>query len=249
MFTWQNTAWEFKETPPQVAILPLACLEPHGAHLPIGTDQLIVSEIARRVAEILPFQTFLLPTWPLGMSFQHDGQAGAISLRYDTLWAVVRDIILSLCDHNIRFVAVINNHGSIAVPNAYPVGNSIVKPAVRQLNYETPTLSAIWVQPFTVARETLKALFSSPDQEVHAGALETSILMNLEPILVGTLPQDYTTMSSFSWLGFLDSHTIFPGGVWGKPSEATAEKGQLALDAIVRATSEYIGQCFCSLGK
>jgi creatinine amidohydrolase len=249
MFTWLSTAWEFKENPPQIAILPLACLEPHGSHLPIGTDHLIVTEIARRVATDLPLQTFLLPTWPLGTSIQHAGQAGAISLRSETLWAVVRDIVLSLCDHNVRFVAVINNHGSTAVPNAYPVGNSIVKTAVRQLNYEIPNLTAIWIQPFTAGRQALKALFSSVDQEVHAGAVETSILMHLVPDLVGSLPQDYTTTSSPAWMSFFDFLAMAPGGVWGKPSEATAEKGQLAMDVIVRTTSEYIRQCFCHLSK
>lgn len=244
MLTWQSTAWEFKEKKPQIAILPLACLEPHGSHLPIGTDQLIVSEIARRVALQLPLQTFLLPTWPLGTSIQHAEQAGTISLRNETLWAVVRDIVLSLCDHNIRFVAVINNHGSTAAPNAYPVGNLIVKTAIRQLNYETPSLSAIWVQPFAVGRAALKALFSEVDQEVHAGAVETSILMHLAPTLVGSLPQDYTSMSSPAWITFFNFLMIAPGGVWGKPSEASSEKGRLVLDALVKATSEYIEHCF-----
>lgn len=244
MLTWQSTAWEFKEKPPQIAILPLACLEPHGSLLPIGTDHLVVSEIARRIAADFPLQTFLLPTWPLGTSAQHVGQAGTVSLRNETLWAVVRDIVLSLCDHNIRFVAVINNHGSTETPNAYPVGNLIVKTAVRQLNYETPKLSAIWLQPFAVGREALKALFSSADQEVHTGVVETSILMHLAPTLVGSLPPDYTSMSSPAWMSFFNDLSITPGGVWGETSEASAEKGRFALDAVVKGSSEYIEHSF-----
>ena len=191
--------------------------------MPIGTDQLIVSEIARRIAADFPLQTYLLPTWPLGTSAQYVGQAGAVSLRNETLWAVVRDIVLSLCDHNILFVAVINNHGSTATPNAYPVGNLIVKTAVRQLNYETPKLSAIWLQPFAVGREILKALFSLVDQEVQLDVVETAILLHLAPTLVGPLP---------------------PGGVWGKTSEASAEKGRFALEAVVKVSSEYIEHSF-----
>jgi len=249
MLSYQNTAWEFREKPPQIAILPLACLEPHGPHLPISTDQLIVSEIARRVASDLPLQTFLLPTWPLGTSCQHAGQSGAISLRYETLWAVVGDIVHSLYDHNIRLVAVINNHGSPASSSAYPVGNLIVKTAVRQLNYEIPKLAAIWVQPFAAGREALRTLFSSIDQELHAGAVETSILMHLVPTLVGSLPPDYTTKSSPDWMNFFDFLTMAPGGVWGKPGEATAEKGKLALDAVVRATTDYIERSYKQLDQ
>ena len=37
----KNTAWEFIMHPPQIAILPLACQEPHSPRLPLGADQLI----------------------------------------------------------------------------------------------------------------------------------------------------------------------------------------------------------------
>ena len=47
MLNWQNTSWDFKDNPPEVAILPLAAFEPHGAHLPVGADLLIMDAIAR----------------------------------------------------------------------------------------------------------------------------------------------------------------------------------------------------------
>ena len=247
--TSRHSACDFKESPPHAAILPLACLEPHGLHLPIGTDQFIVTEIARRAAGLLSFPTFLLPTWPLGLSMQHTGQAGTVSLGFETLWAVVRDIVLALHEHDIQHVAIINNLGSPATSTARPIGNFIVKIAVRQLNYETPGLTAIWVQPFSAGRKELKELFSSADQDIHAGAIETSILMHLAPALVGPLPPDNAPEFHSAWMDNTYSFPIAPDEVWGKPGESSAEKGKQALDAVVNATVEYIEHSFAQLDQ
>lgn len=134
MLTWQNSASEFVSAPPRIAILPLACYEPHGPHLPVGTDVIMMNEIAQRVASQMKTSTFLLPTWCFGTSIQHAGQDGAVYLKFGTLWAVVRDIVVSLRDHGIDQVAVLNNHGSAKTTTSRPLGNFIVKTAVRQLN-------------------------------------------------------------------------------------------------------------------
>lgn len=224
ILTWQNTALEFKEQLPHIAILPFANLEPHGPHLPIGTDRIIVSEIARGVAAHLPASTFLLPTWSLGTSIQHAGQSGTISLGFETLWAVVNDIVLSLYEHSIRKVVVINNHGSPKTSTAWPSGNFIVKTAVRQLNYEHSGLNAIWVQPFAVGRQALKDLFPLADQDIHEGEVEISLLMHLAPTLV----------------------SLSPGQV---DKAITAEKGKSAFDAVVHATVEYIEYSFNQISQ
>ncbi len=247
MLTWQNTAWEYQAHPPQIAILPLACLEPHAAHLPIGTDRIIIGEIARRVAEQIGAPTMLLPTWSLGTSGHHAGKTGAIYLRFETLWAVVRDVVTSLHEHGIHQVAVINNHGSAMTGTTRPIGNFIVKTAVRQLNYETPGLTAIWVQPFAAARAELANLFPSARSELHAGAVETSLLMRLARDLVGALPPDHVPDVAPNYLDFAPFKKIAPRGIWGKPSEASADQGARALEIIVQATTDYITTTFKQL--
>jgi creatinine amidohydrolase len=247
MLTWQNTAWEYKAHPPQIAILPLACLEPHGSHLPIGTDRIIIGEIARRVAERLDTLTMLLPTWSIGTSGHHAGEVGAIYLKFETLWAVVRDVVTSLHEHGVHQVAIINNHGSAMTGTTRPIGNFIVKTAVRQLNYETPGLTAIWVQPFAAARAELANLFPSAGSEVHAGAVETSLMMHLAPDLASTAQTDYIPAVAPSYLDFAPFDKIAPSGIWGKPSETSAEKSARALALIVQATSSYIETTFRQL--
>jgi creatinine amidohydrolase len=249
MLTWQNTAWDFKREPPEVALLPLACFEPHGPHLPVGSDILLMDAISRRVAERLAARTFLLPVWPLGTSGPHAGQPGAVALGFETLWAVVHDVVTSLHEHGIHRVAVLNNHGAALTTTTRPFGNFIVKTAVRQLNYETPGLTAIWVQPFAAAREALGVLFPSAREDVHAGAVETSILMHLAPETVGPLPPDYVPAHSPAYLDFTPFQQLAPDGVWGRPSEASAEQGAQALDAVVAATVEYVERTFGQIAE
>jgi creatinine amidohydrolase len=180
----EHTAWDFRATRPEVALVPLACLEPHGAHLPVGTDALIMSAIARRVADRLSRPAFLLPVWPLGTSGEHLGQPGCVSLEYDTLWAVVGDLVRSLHAHGIRDVVVLNNLGSPMGNTVLPFGNAIVKTAVRQLNYETPGLQAIWVQPFAASRSALLEVFAAAGSGLDARDVKASILRHLAPNLV-----------------------------------------------------------------
>ena len=59
---WENlTAPDFagavKDTQ-GVCVLPLACIERHGDHLPLGTDLFLGMEVARRAAEIEPAVVF-----------------------------------------------------------------------------------------------------------------------------------------------------------------------------------------------
>jgi creatinine amidohydrolase len=244
-----QTAWDFQATPPEIAILPLACTEPHGPHLPIGADILIIEAIARVVAGRLPATVFLLPTWPLGFSIHHDGEPGTISLSYETLSAVVSDVAASLHQHGVHKFVVINDHGTAGTSTALPVGNSIVKTAVRQLNYANPGLVSIWVQPFAAGREKLDEIFPSARQEIHAGAVETSILMHLAPRSVGPIPPDEIPSAGPEYLSFTKFSRLSSSGVWGRPGEASAEKGKEALEAVVDATVIYIEDTFAKLSR
>lgn len=249
MLTWLNTSWDFKENTPEVAILPLAAFEPHGAHLPVGSDLIIMDAIARAVADRLSQHTFLMPTWPLGTSGHFAGQDGAVYLTFETLWAVVDDLVHSLHQHGIYNVAVLNNHGSALTTTTAPLGNFIVKTAVRQLNYELPGVTAIWVQPFAAARAALAEMFPSAMQEVHAGAVETSILMHLAGDLVDEPGADHVPALQSAYIHFAQFQKLAPHGVWGKPSEASASKGKQALGEVVAATATYIEHTFEQLAQ
>ena len=67
---WSTT--RLRDASPDTAILPIASVERHGPHLPVGTDWIILEAIAARVSTVLD-DALLLPTFPFGTSLAHAG--------------------------------------------------------------------------------------------------------------------------------------------------------------------------------
>lgn len=241
MFDWRNTSAEIRDGAPRLAILPLAAIEQHGPHLPLATDLVLMKALARRVAEALPEPAWLLPVFPYGTSLSQAGFAGALWLTADTLLSVVRDVVESLHAHGITRTVVLNNHGVPGGNTSLPHGNFVVKTAVRQLNYDHPAHGTLWVQPFAVASDRLRAIFGAPcADDVHAGQVETSLLLHLRDDLVRGTAHDFTPAVGREYLDVVAFADLCPDGVWGRPELASAEGGAAALTAAVECTVAYI---------
>ena len=247
LLDYQNTSFEVKEAKPEIAVLPIGATECYGDHLPIGTTTTILDVLARRVAERLDGTIYLLPTMPLGTSGLHRGTWGTIALEWPTLMQIVTDLIESLLAQDIRKVAVINGLGGANESTVRPRENYIVKAAVRQLNYDHPELDAIWAQPFSVAGRDLTEILESAGQDVHAGELATSLMLHLAPETVKGGGVDFLPKAGVEYLDYVAFGALCPGGVWGKPKLATAEKGAKALEAAIQRTVAYIEETFAHL--
>jgi len=92
ILTVYNTSKEIEESKVDTAILPIGSIEQHGPHLPLGTDWIIVQEIAKRLAEKIG-DCYLLPAIPYSNSQEHLGFSGTISLKPSTLAQMIRDIV------------------------------------------------------------------------------------------------------------------------------------------------------------
>ena len=244
LYTWENTTREVERAKPDMALLPLAAMEQHGEHLPVGTKILLLSAIARRVGAELPGPVYLLPTLPLGTSDSHVGTAGTIALSWETLAAIVSDLVVSLLEQGVQKVAVLVGLGSASAGTVRPAENEIAKTAVRQLNHDHPELQAIWAQPLGVAGRDLLDIFDTADREVHAGEVTTSLMLHLHPELVRGKGQDHEPGVDRAYLNYGPFTSICPEGVWGHPSQASAEKGGEALEIIVHRTTDYISGTF-----
>jgi creatinine amidohydrolase len=170
---------------------------------------------------------------------------GTVGLSWPTLLHVVTDVVKSLEAQGIHRVAVINNLGEVSGTTVQPRGNFIAKTAVRQLNYAHPNLDAVWVQPLAVASNELRTIFESWRDDLHAGEVETSLILALRPDLVKGHGSDHVPPAGhrqlLDWAPF---GQLAPGGVWGQPSLATADKGRRGLDAAVGATVADIRESF-----
>ena len=95
-------------------VLPIGSVEQH-AQLSLCVDMILAEKIALEAAE--PLKIPVYPVMPYGLAPYFTAYPGTISLRVETLLAVMRDVIASIRRTGFRRVLIVNGHGGNA-----PVG-------------------------------------------------------------------------------------------------------------------------------
>ena len=90
------------------AVIPLGSVEQHG-YLSLGVDAILAERIAVEAAEPLGVPVF--PTLSYGITPYFKAYPGTISLRIDTLLALVRDVFDNLATQGFRRIVIVNGHG------------------------------------------------------------------------------------------------------------------------------------------
>src|SRR3972149_1468718 len=119
-----------KETPYEVAVLPLGATEPHNLHLPYGIDAIEGETIGEKLCEAAWEQgakVMLLPTLPYGTQTNQREFPFAVNINPSTLGAVITDLVESLVHQGILKIVLLNSHG----------GNDL-KGLLRELYGKTP---------------------------------------------------------------------------------------------------------------
>ena len=97
------------------AVLPLGSTEQH-AGLSLATDAILAERVAVEAAEPLSVPVF--PALPFGFAPYFQAFPGSMTLRVETLCAVVRDLLDSLKRSGFRRIVVVNGHGGNAPAGA-----------------------------------------------------------------------------------------------------------------------------------
>lgn len=232
MLTFHHTRFDLAAADCTTAVLPVGAIEQHGRHLPVGTDTLLATAFAERLANRL--NAYLLPPLAITSSIEHRRAKGTVYLKADTLALVVRDIAESLRHSGFTRLVLANFHG----------GNWVLKPAIRQLNRDLAGFRTVLVHP-ELAPADYAAIFVHKSGDVHGGEFETSLMLHLYPDLVRPLPASGAAAATFppqAFLDYFDMTELTPEGHWGWPEAATAEKGRRAMDALVETALRFIGQ-------
>ncbi|QJQ95193.1 MULTISPECIES: creatininase family protein [Halomonadaceae] len=95
----------------RMAIVPVGAHEQHGPHMNESCDAVLATEMAKRLAARLHPDVLVTPTVNMGVSPHHLNFPGTLSLRPETLIAVLRDMVISLKRHGIDRVLFLNSHG------------------------------------------------------------------------------------------------------------------------------------------
>ncbi len=92
-----------------VAILPLGSLEFHGPHNPLGSDSIIVSGIAERVATRT--KGLLMPPITFTQCPAHTAHfAGTVSVRPEVMTMYFADVLRNILRLGFRRVFILNGH-------------------------------------------------------------------------------------------------------------------------------------------
>lgn len=226
---FKMTADEICALDPDTAVIPVGSLEQHGPHLPIMTDWAIATELGRRVAEKM--NAFLLPAFPISTCREHMGKKGSVWMEATTFYQMMYDVVMSLKTQGFRRVAFVITHGGIFV----------MGPLVRDLNARfNPDLMVAFVTPDT---SNLKGITET--RGLHADESETSQILAIAPETVHMdRAVDFDPEVPRPYLNYGSIFRASPTGVWGYPTKATAEKGELILQRSTENAVDELNRAF-----
>ncbi len=217
-----TTTSDVKAGGAKCAVLPVGSFEQHGDYLPLITDTVVASVIARELAKAYP--VLQLPPVTISCSHEHSAWAGTASISASTLYAIVNDIYASITNSGLTSMVILNGHGgNYVLANVVQEGSALGK---RMALFPSG-------EDWTEARESA-GLVSSMHEDMHAGEIETSILLHAHPELVRD------GYEAADWVANDRRHLLTTGmgeytrsGVIGRPSLGSAEKGKAALASLV----------------
>ncbi|GAA2342047.1 creatininase family protein [Dactylosporangium salmoneum] len=214
----------------QVAVLPIGSFEQHGPFLPLATDSIIATAIAGAAAA--HYNVLLLPPVTISCSHEHAAWPGTVSISHHTLSTIIDDIRTSLTGSGITRLILVNGHG----------GNYVLSNIVQTANATTPrSMSLFPTRTDWDTARTAAHLDTDAHHDMHAGELEVSILLHVQPQLVGPGYRDGDHAADARSMLLVDGMRAYTeSGVIGKPSAGTPEKGQMLLASLVASFQQHL---------
>jgi creatinine amidohydrolase len=245
--TWQDIAGAGTATARWIAVLPLAAVEQHGPHLPLGVDSFIAEAYLARVREILPgaLPVTFLPLQRVGVSIEHLAYPGTLTLSAATAIAAWTELGESLARAGLRKLVLVTSHG----------GNvAAMELVARDLRARLGMLAVtVGWQRFGYPDGT----FSSEETRhgIHGGDIETSLMLagKPEPVRMqeapNATPATVAMAREFKWLGAYRpagfawmTQDLNATGAVGDATRADAAKGEVALAHGAQAFVELLSE-------
>ncbi len=221
-------------------VVPVGATEQHGPHLPLSTDAVLASELARAVAARLD----LLVAPPIAYGYRSrplsgggEGFPGTVSLSARTLMSLAEDVLVALAASGFRRLALLNWH--------FENSNFVYEAAwlAHERRRDDGTRIMVVEAAFSeLSPEVMSALFGSefPGWDVeHAAVLETSLMLHLAPELVrfDRAVDDAAARHPSYDMVPPPADFVPESGVLWKATRASAAKGAAAWPEIVARVS------------
>jgi creatinine amidohydrolase len=226
-----------KEQKYEVAVLPIGSTEPHGLHVPYGSDAFHAGMLADRVCERAHgwgTKVILLPTMPYGVNRNLMGFPLTLNVDQKTLDAVVQDLVASLEQHGIMKLVLFNGHG----------GNEF-KGLLRTLYGRTKVFVTL-VDWWKVSGDVREAIFEAPGD--HADEMETSVglalfgdLVRMEDADDGAVHPTRFEAINEGWAQITRPwHLLTKNAGVGDPRKASKDKGKRYIEVTVERIARFV---------
>ena len=223
-----DTCDEIASRKPRFAVVPIGSYEQHGAHLPVTTDTLIASLIARAVCDA--YAGWLIAPITITCSHEHSGFPGSVSISAQTLIHMVKDLVASIEGNRIALTVLINAHG----------GNYVIGNIAQELNVGKPRVMVYPAREHWGWAMTQAGVESTLSADMHGGEVETSILLHAMPEVVKTELIKDCDAGDRALLTLYGMRHYTKQGIIGFPSKASAQKGELLLRGLTKVIGEEI---------
>jgi creatinine amidohydrolase len=238
---WQEqTAADLRQqvTADAIVLLPVASMEQHGPHLPVGVDSLLCEGVCRRAAEAVApaIPVVVAPTLWCGMAEHHMAFGGTFTFDLATYRDVLKCLANSIERHGFRRMLIVNGHG----------GNIAALAAILPDLQRSSALKIRTTTYFELAQPAMPVLLEDQDGVRHACEAETSMMMALAPELVrgealtaahGPPHVHRRPLALGQYRSFRD---FTPSGVVGDARRASREKGEKLMAACVAAIVDVL---------
>lgn len=218
----------------KVVIIPCGSIEEHGDHLPLSTDSLQAEYVALGVAR--KAGCLVAPPLRYGLCNSTRNFPGTITISFDSLRAIMADILEDFVRNGFKRLLVITGHAGGSHMTAIKLAAKTV--VTRHMNQENrPRIMVCSDYDFAF---DLKGI-EFDERDSHAGTIETSRVMAIRPDLMkGKGTRNYPDLPRFEITP--DPERYFPSGVMGDPTIAAAKKGQkineYVIEQIVKLVKE-----------
>jgi creatinine amidohydrolase len=211
-----------------IVVLPVASMEQHGPHLPVGVDTFLCEAVCKGGAELAvkDVPVVVAPTLWCGMAEHHMAFGGTFTFDLPTYQAVLGTFLTSIKRHGFKRVFIVNGHGgNIAALNAF----------LPDFTRDTG-LTLYATTYFELSKSDIGAYLEDQKQVHHACEVETSMMMVVAPATVkhdrlseafGMLNGD--PRKAFPAQRYHSFKDITPSGVIGDARRANKDKGEKLL--------------------
>jgi creatinine amidohydrolase len=240
--TWEEVEEALKTV--KMAIIPIGAHEQHGPHMAESCDAVLATEMAKKVAERMHPYVLVTPTINMGVSPHHLNFPGTLSLKPDTLIAILRDIVQSLKHQGIKKFLFLNAHG----------GNQSTLSVASTVLSQEEKVEIYYAKTTSSAKESINRFIQSPIFG-HSCEREVSEALYLAPYLVRPdklTSGDFCEGGRYKQLrpgkaiqGFYRYEEMTKNGCIGDATKATREIGEQivteATENIAESLRELLG--------